>query len=83
MLALTRLGIVTPAQLRRHWRYAVVIISVIAVLLPGTDPITTCIEMIPMLVLYGLSILLATWVERFDRRTADREALALDETDTS
>ena len=83
VLALTRLGIVTPAQLRRHWRYAVVIISVIAVLLPGTDPITTCIEMIPMLVLYGLSILLATWVERFDRRTADREALALDETDTS
>src|SRR5207302_647428 len=44
VLALTRLGIVTPAQLRRHWRYAVVIISVIAVLLPGTDPITTCIE---------------------------------------
>ena len=83
VLALTRLGIVTPAQLRRHWRYAVVIISVIAVLLPGTDPITTCIEMIPMLVLYGLSILLATWVERFDRRAADREALALDETDTS
>jgi len=39
--------------------------------------------MIPMLVLYGLSILLATWVERFDRRAADREALALDETDTS
>src|SRR5437764_3086502 len=74
VLALTRLGIVTPAQLRRHWRYAVVIISVIAVLLPGTDPITTCIEMIPMLVLYGLSILLATWVERFDRRPADREA---------
>jgi hypothetical protein len=34
-----------------------------------------------MLVLYGLSILLAMWVERFDRRTAEREALALDDTD--
>jgi sec-independent protein translocase protein TatC len=79
VLALTRLGVVTPRQLRKNWRYAVVIISVIAVLLPGTDPVTTCIEMVPMLVLYGASILLATWVERFDRRTVeDEEALALD-----
>ena len=82
VLALTRLGVVTPRQLRHNWRYATVIIAVIAVLLPGTDPVTTCIEMVPMLVLYGLSILLATWVERFDRRAAAREALALDETDT-
>jgi sec-independent protein translocase protein TatC len=81
ILALTRLGVVTPRQLRHNWRYATVIIAVIAVLLPGTDPVTTIIEMIPMLVLYGLSILLAMWVERFDRRTAEREALALDDTD--
>jgi sec-independent protein translocase protein TatC len=79
VLALTRLGVVTPAQLRRNWRYAIVIISVVAVLLPGTDPVTTVIEMIPMVVLYGLSILLAMWVERFDRRTAEHEALAADE----
>ena len=57
------------------------IIAVIAVLLPGTDPVTTCIEMIPMLVLYGVSILLAMWVERLDRRAEVREAQALDETD--
>jgi sec-independent protein translocase protein TatC len=81
VLALTRLGIVTPRQLRRNWRYATVIIAVIAVLLPGTDPVTTCIEMIPMLVLYGVSILLAMWVERLDRRAEVREAQALDETD--
>jgi sec-independent protein translocase protein TatC len=78
VLALTRLGVLTPEQLRRNWRYAVVAISVIAVLLPGTDPVTTVIEMVPMLVLYGLSILLAMWVERFDRRSAEREALAED-----
>jgi sec-independent protein translocase protein TatC len=78
VLALTRLGVLTPAQLRRNWRYAVVAISVIAVLLPGTDPVTTVIEMVPMLVLYGVSILLATWVERYDRRTVEREALAED-----
>ena len=81
VLALTRLGVVTPRQLRRNWRYAVVIISVVAVLLPGTDPVTTCIEMIPMLILYGASILLATWVERFDRRSVRADAQALEETD--
>ena len=79
VLALTRLGVLTPAQLRRNWRYAVVAIAVVAVLLPGTDPVTTVIEMVPMLVLYGLSILLATWVERLDRRAAEREALAQDD----
>ena len=82
VLALTRLGVVTPQQLRRNWRYATVIIAVIAVLLPGTDPVTTCIEMVPMLLLYGLSILLAMWVERFDRRAADREAPALADNET-
>jgi sec-independent protein translocase protein TatC len=81
VLALTRLGVVTPRQLRRNWRYAVVIIAVVAVLLPGTDPVTTCVEMVPMLLLYGASILLATWVQRFDRRAAAADALALDETD--
>jgi len=39
VLALTRLGVVTPRQLRQNWRYATVIIAVIAVLLPGTDPV--------------------------------------------
>jgi sec-independent protein translocase protein TatC len=61
ILALTRLGIVTPAQLRSNRRYAIVVISIIAVLLPGVDPVTTLIEMVPMLILYELSILLAAW----------------------
>lgn len=81
VLALTRLGVVTPQQLRKHWRVSVVGIAVVAVLLPGTDPVTTVIEMVPMLILYGVSILLAGWVERFDRRTAEADALALEETD--
>lgn len=76
ILALTRLHVITPRQLRRRWRESIVLISVIAVLLPGTDPVTTVIEMVPLLVLYGLSILLATWVERFDRRTEAEAAAA-------
>jgi sec-independent protein translocase protein TatC len=59
VLALTRLGVVTPQFLTRNWRYAVVILTVIAVLLPGTDPVSTMIECIPLYLLYGLSILLS------------------------
>jgi|SRR5215208_413543 len=73
VLALTRLGIVTPAWLRRTRRYAIVVIAVVAMLLPGTDPVTTLLEMVPLLALYELSILLASWLERLRAR---REAEA-------
>ncbi len=64
VLALTRLGIITPAQLRKNRRYAIVVIAIVAALLPGVDPVTTLIEMVPMLLLYELSILLAAWATR-------------------
>ena len=40
-------------------RYAYLGIAVIAAALPGVDPITMLIEMVPLLMLYELSILLA------------------------
>jgi sec-independent protein translocase protein TatC len=64
ILALTRLGMVTPRQLRQNRRYAIVGIAIVAALLPGVDPVTTLIEMIPLLLLYELSILLASWAMR-------------------
>jgi sec-independent protein translocase protein TatC len=60
ILALTRLGVVTVAQLRRNRRYAIVICAVVAMLLPGTDPVSMLIEMAPLVVLFELSILLAS-----------------------
>jgi sec-independent protein translocase protein TatC len=59
VLAVTRLGIVTPEQLAHNRRYAVLIIAVLAMLLPGTDPVTMLISMVPLLLLYELSIQLA------------------------
>jgi sec-independent protein translocase protein TatC len=70
VLALTRLGIVTTAWLRRTRRYAIVAIAVVAMLLPGTDPVTTLLEMVPLVALYELSILLASWLERLRARRA-------------
>jgi sec-independent protein translocase protein TatC len=71
MVALNRAGILSAAKLRRTWRYAVVIIAVVAALLPGVDPVTTLLEMIPLLALYLLSILLLTWLDR--RSPVDRD----------
>ncbi|MDX6600866.1 MAG: sec-independent protein translocase protein TatC [Solirubrobacterales bacterium] len=59
ILAVTRLGIVSVQQLSRNRRYAYLIIAVIAAALPGIDPISMLIEMVPLLVLFELSILIA------------------------
>ncbi len=59
ILAVTRLGIVKVEQLRSNRRYAYLLIAVIAAALPGVDPVSMLIEMVPLLVLYELSILLA------------------------
>ena len=50
-------GVLSTRQLRKHRRYAIVAIAALALLLPGTDPVTILLELIPMLALYELSIL--------------------------
>ncbi|HNS02572.1 MAG TPA: twin-arginine translocase subunit TatC [Anaerolineae bacterium] len=62
---LARLGIVTPQILRRGWRVAVAGIAILAALItPTVDPVNMAIVMLPLLLLYGLSIVLATWMYR-------------------
>lgn len=74
ILAATRIGLVTPQQLRKNRRYAIVIIAVVAMLLPGTAPIPMLILMIPLLVLFEASILFSAWVERSQSKLAEAEA---------
>jgi sec-independent protein translocase protein TatC len=59
ILAVTRLGIVSVAQLSANRRYAYLAIALLAAALPGVDPVSMLIEMVPLLALYELSILLA------------------------
>jgi sec-independent protein translocase protein TatC len=59
IVAVTRLGIVRVEQLSRNRRYAYLIIAIVAAALPGVDPISMLIEMVPLLVLFELSILIA------------------------
>ncbi len=59
ILTLTRLGVVDVDKLRRSRRYAVLAIAVIAALLPTLDPVTLLLEMVPLVLLYELSIQVA------------------------
>jgi len=70
VLALVKLGITTPEKLRKNRRYAILAIAVVAALLPTIDPVTMLLEMVPLLVLFELSILLAS---AFGRPKEDAE----------
>ena len=63
VLALVRLRILSAAQLRHTWRLGIFVMTVIGVLLPGIDPVTTILSVIPLVILYALSIGLATFLE--------------------
>jgi sec-independent protein translocase protein TatC len=73
ILAITRVGIVTPRQLRKNRRYAILVIAIVAMLLPGQDPVTMLLLMAPLLVLFEGSILLAAIVDRRVERSRARE----------
>ena len=68
VVALTRLGILSTARLRRERRLGYFVVACIAVALPGIDPITTAIEAIPLMILYEFSIWLSVVLERRDAR---------------
>jgi sec-independent protein translocase protein TatC len=73
ILAATRAGIVTPTQLRKNRRYAIVVAAAIAALLPG-DAITMALETAPLVLLYEISLRLATVLEKRAKRRAVAEA---------
>ncbi len=78
LLALQRLGAINASTLTRNWRYATVIIAVIAAAMPGADPVTTGLEMLPLVLLFLLSIVL---LKIADRRAAARAAAELSRID--
>jgi sec-independent protein translocase protein TatC len=63
IMAVTRAGLVTPRQLRRNRRYAVLACGLVAAVLPG-DAVTMLLETLPLYVLFEVSVLIATIAER-------------------
>lgn len=64
VLGLVYLGVLSSKTLRKHRRMGYFITAVIALGLPGPDPVTTALELLPMWLLFEGSIWLAVFVER-------------------
>ncbi len=59
---LSKLGILTPAFMRKYRRHSIVGIFVLAaVLTPGTDPVSQVLLAVPLLLLYEVSVLISVW----------------------
>jgi sec-independent protein translocase protein TatC len=76
LLAACRIGVTTPEKLAKNRRYAIVVLAVLAALLPTIDPLSLVLEMVPMLLLYELSIVLARAFGRPSPEVAERIASA-------
>ena len=64
LLGLVRIGVLTSRKLRKNWRIGIVAMTALAVALPGVDPVTTMLEMIPLIGLYLISLALSGFFER-------------------
>jgi sec-independent protein translocase protein TatC len=57
---LSKLGILTPAFMKKYRRHAIVIILVLAAILtPGADPVSQVILAVPLVLLYEISIFIS------------------------
>ena len=65
---LTKLGLVTPQFLRKYWKYAVIIILIIAAIVTPPDVVSQTIVAIPMLIVFELSVLISAIVYKGQQR---------------
>ena len=77
LMGLRRLGVINGSTLTRHWRYATVIIAVIAAAMPGADPVTTGLETAPLVILFLASIVLLKLADRRDAKRAAAELITV------
>lgn len=76
VLGLVHLGALTAARLRKNRRIGYFIVAVIALGLPGPDPVTTALELLPMWILFEGSIWLAVFAEHRAAKAAQLAAAA-------
>jgi sec-independent protein translocase protein TatC len=64
ILGLVRLGVLSSARLRRNRRIGLVIMLTFAILLPTVDPVSLALEVVPLFILFELSIWISVLMER-------------------
>ena len=73
ILALVRLRVLSAEQLKRNRRLGIFLVVLVAVLLPTVDPVSLAFEVIPMLLLFELSLWVAAVMERRWERAYEEE----------
>jgi sec-independent protein translocase protein TatC len=74
VLGLVSLGVLNSRTLRKHRRMGYLITAGVALALPGPDPVTTFLELLPMWLLFEGSIWLAAVYERRRAKVAPASA---------
>jgi sec-independent protein translocase protein TatC len=74
VLGLVSLGVLSSRTLRSKRRIGYFVTAAIALALPGPDPVTTFLELLPMWLLFEASIWLAVLFERRQAKTATASA---------
>lgn len=65
MMFLAKLELITTRTLLAYWRHAIIgIFMLAAIITPTIDPFNLLLVAVPIVILYGLSIILVAWVNR-------------------
>ncbi|GMT38221.1 hypothetical protein NHP20013_02860 [Helicobacter bizzozeronii] len=59
---LAKVGLITDESLKNYFKYAIVVIFIIAAIITPPDVMSQVLMALPLIGLYGLSILIAKWV---------------------
>jgi sec-independent protein translocase protein TatC len=76
MLAIAKIGLVTPRAMRQNWRYVVLTCFVLGALLTPPDPFTQAMMAGPMILLYIFGLFLTAGVEKDSAADGDRGVTA-------
>lgn len=76
VVGLVHVGALTARRLRRNRRIGYFIVAAVALALPGPDPVTTLLELLPMWILFEGSIWLAVLTEHRAAKTRLRSVMA-------
>lgn len=72
---LTKMDLITPAFLRKSWRYAVIIILILAAFITPPDPVSMILMGVPLFFLYELSIVVSRFASGKEKTDSDQEHL--------
>lgn len=69
-----RIGILTPEMLRRYRKQAYVILTIAAAIITPADPFSMIVGLVPLIVLYEVSIIVARPMARMRRNSSEEAA---------